>query len=284
VIAGQCDYSDQFVMQEQKSDVPEALRDLIVLPFDDGKDATVIVIDRATTTSKDRKMYLDFHAPGAIGKDGTATVGASKLKIMPVGAPGEVSLVRPTEKDCFKGQKRGSCDASRFDATSYRAVFDGPRAEAIHVLSVTGGTTVTAAPLAGARGVVVTGGRDATVAWPNKPNRAFSYTTPKGTQIVLDEKDVTVTATPSGAGCKVDVAPGGEMTTRPAVFALDASCAVVADGAAASAASAAGTAPTRIAHAPRSGCCAAEAAPGTSFAMVGLVAFVVRRRRHRARS
>ncbi len=278
VIAGRCDYSDQFVMQEQKTDVPDALRDLIVVPFDDGKDATVIVIDRATTTSADRKMYLDFHAPGTIGADGTATVGGSKLKIIAVGPPGAVSLVRPTEKDCFKGQKRGSCDASRFDATSYRAVIDGPRAEAIHVLSVTGGTTVTAAPLAGAHGVVVTGGRDVTVAWPDKPNRDFSYTTPKGTQIILDEKDVTIAAKPSGSGCTVSITPGGEMTARPAVFALDASCAVVADTAAASAASAAGTS-TRIAHAPRSGCCAAEAGPGTSFAMAGLVGFALRRRR-----
>ena len=281
VIAGRCDYSDQFVMQEQKTDVPDALRDLIVVPFDDGKDATVIVIDRATTTSAKRKMVLNFHAPGGIGTNGAATVGGSRLQIIAVGAPGAVSYIRSTERDCFKGQKRGSCDASRFDSTSYRAVIDGPRAEAIHVLAVTGGTNVTAVPLAGAHGVVVTGGRDATVAWPDKPNTGFSYTAPKGLQIILDEKNVTITATPDGDRCKVEVAKGGDATARPAIIVLDATCAIVADTPAASAASAAGTAPTRIAHAPRSGCCAAEAAPGSSFVMAGAVTLFIRRRKKR---
>jgi len=279
VIAARCDYSDQFKMQEKKSDVPDAIRDFVLVPFGDGKDATLIVIDRATTTSADRKLYVTFHTPGALDAHHAASVGGSKLEIIPVGPVGATSLVRPSEKDCFKGQPRGSCDAMRFPATGYRAVIDGPRAQAIHVLSVTGGTPVTAAAIE--HGVSVTGGRDVTVAWPDKPNRDFTYVAAKGTQVILDEKSVAITATPSGPGCAVTVAAGGPMTEVPAVFALDATCAVVADVAAPAAEPAPGTKPTRIAHPARSGCCGAEAAPGTSFAMAGLVVLVVRRRRRR---
>ena len=281
VVAARCDYSDQFKMQERKSDVPEALRDFVFVPYHDGKDGTLVVIDRATTTSADRKLYVTFHSVANIGADGTASVGASKLQITPVGAKGTVSIVRPDAKDCFKGQKRGSCDAGRFDSTGYRAVFDGPKVLAIHVLHVSGGGTVQAKAID--HGVSITGGRDLAIAWPDKPNTAFTYVAPKGTQVVLDVKDAAIAARPSGAGCEVSVTTGGKLP-RPAIFALDASCAVVADAEAASAMLAPGAAPpTRISHPPRSGCCAAEAAPGSSFAMAGGVTLVVRRRRRRAR-
>ena len=278
VTAARCDYSDQFKMQEQRSDVPEAIRDFVLVPFSDGKDATLIVIDRANTTSADRKLYVTFHTPGALAGDHTASVGRSKLAILPVGPVGATSIVQPSEKDCFKGQKRGSCDAMRFPATGYRAVIDGPHAQAIHVLGITGGTKLTATAIE--HGVSVTGGRDVTVAWPDKPNHDFTYTAPKGTQVILDEKDVTVSAVPSGAGCAVTVTKGGPLKDVPAVFALDATCAVVADVSGPTAEPAPGTTPTRIAHpAPRSGCCGAQTTPGSSLGMIGVVVLVVRRRR-----
>jgi len=279
VIAARCDYSDQFKMQEQKSDVPDAIRDFVLVPYNDGKDATLVVIDRATTTSADRKLYVTFHSPGAIGADGGASVGASKLKIIPVGAAGAVSIVKPSEKDCFKGQKRGACDAMRFPATGYRTVIDGPRAQAIHVLGVSGGAPVTASPIE--HGVSVTGGRAVTIAWPDKPGHDFTYTAPKGLQVILDEKAVTVTAAPNGTGCRITVAKGGSLVERPAVVVLDDACAVVAETATAAVPPSPGTAPTRIAHPARSGCCGAEAAPGSSVAMTGAVIAIVRRRRRR---
>src|SRR5439155_17217807 len=94
VVAVRCDYSDQYKFQQRKSDVPDALRDLVVLPADDGKDAVVVVIDRATTTDADRAMYLRFRTPGHLalspessvpGRQGaTASVGATKLAIAPI--------------------------------------------------------------------------------------------------------------------------------------------------------------------------------------------------------
>ena len=279
VIAARCDYSDQFVMQEQRSDVPDAIRDFVLVPYNDGKDATLVVIDRATTTSADRKLYLTFHSPGTIGADGAASVGTSKLKIIPVGPAGVVSIVKPSEKDCFKGQKRGACDAMRFPATGYRTVIDGPRAQAIHVLSISGGSPVTASAIE--HGVTVIGGRAVTVAWPDRPDHDFAYTAPKGVHVILDEKAVTVTAVPSGAGCMVKVTKGGQVAERPTVIVLDDGCGVVAETAMPRATPAPGTAPTRMVRPARSGCCGAEAAPGSTFAMASIVTVIVRRRRRR---
>jgi len=42
VVAARCDYSDQYKFQERRSDVPDAERDLVVLPSKDGRDAAVV--------------------------------------------------------------------------------------------------------------------------------------------------------------------------------------------------------------------------------------------------
>ena len=288
VIVARCDYSDQFKMQERRSDVPEALRDFVLVPSDDGRDATLVVVDRADTTSPERKMTLGFHAPATIAPGGAATIGASRLQITSVGAPGGIaaSIVRPTEKDCFKGQPRGACDAARFASTTYRAVVEGPRPRAAHVLSVTGGPPPPVTPLAGDgyRGALLGGARPAVIVWPDQPNTELHYVGKPGTHVVLAMGEgAQLSAQAQGGDCRVAVAKGtGHL--KPIVVQLDASCAVAADPEAASAASAAGTAPvpTRIGHPARSGCCGAEAAPGSSFAMAGLVVLVIRRRRRRA--
>ena len=63
VVAARCDYSDQYKFQERRSDVPDALRDLVMIPSSDGRDAVVVVVDRATTGDDDRPMYLRFRTP-----------------------------------------------------------------------------------------------------------------------------------------------------------------------------------------------------------------------------
>jgi MYXO-CTERM domain-containing protein len=98
--------------------------------------------------------------------------------------------------------------------------------------------------------------------------------------VILDATEgAEVTAKRDGDGCAVNVS-GGTGGMKPAVVSLDAQCAVTLDPEAA-AASAIGTkAPRRVrATSRRTGCCGAEAAPGTSFAMVLVVGLVLRRRR-----
>ncbi|HSN28156.1 MAG TPA: hypothetical protein VLT45_17845, partial [Kofleriaceae bacterium] len=114
------------------------------------------------------------------------------------------------------------------------------------------------------------------------------------------EDRATVTAKHTAGGCAVEVAGGGgalagggTMSARPLVIDVDAHCLVTEDpeGAARSAADthALGThAPaTRRerpgdVRAPRSGCCGAQAAPASSFAMAFVVlAALLRRPRRR---
>lgn len=274
VVAARCDYSDQFMMQEQKSDVPEALRDFVLVPSADGKDAALVVIDRASAG----KMWLTFHAPATIAADGSAKVGASQLKIIPIGNAGAHSIVHPDAKDCFKGQVRGLCDAGRFDSSGYRAIFDGPHPHAVHVLSVTGGAPFTASKIE--HGVVLAGPRAAAIAWPEKANEPFVYSAPPGEHIVLDVKDAQITAKSVGGNCEVSVAHGGTYP-RPATFTLDAQCKIVGDAAPASPAQQG----PRVTHPPRSGCCSATSTPTSSVAAAApVVAVLVRRRRRRARA
>lgn len=283
VIATRCDYSDQYRFQERRSDVPDALRDLVVIPSQDGTNAAVVVIDRANTGDSDRHMFLRFRTPGHLalaGAGATATIGTTALTIQPIGdAPEKPAIGAPAQKDCFKeGTVRGTCDAARFPTTDYRVELPGPKPLAVHLITATDpSVTVTATPLPG--GVHLAGMRDATIIW-----RAGSYTTPPGIQVVLDGPPAAaITAKHVDGGCGVDIASGGSLKGPPLIFALDASCNVV-DDPEGPAASAAHTRPaaSRAAgsHSPRSGCCGANAAPDSPLAMaVVVVAVLVRRRR-----
>jgi hypothetical protein len=283
VIATRCDYSDQYKFQDRRSDVPDAFRDLVVVPSADGTNAAVVVIDRASTNDSDRHMYLRFRTPGHLALSGTratATVGKTALTIAPIGpVNGKPAIGAPTEKDCFKeGTVRGTCDAARFPVTDYRLELPGPKPVAVHLITATDpSVTVTATPLDG--GVHLAGMRDATIMW-----RAGSYTTPPGIQVVLGgPAAASVTAKHVDGGCSVDIKDGGSMKGPPLIFTLDASCNVV-DDPEGPAASAAHTKPAGShssgARSPRSGCCGAQAAPSSPVAMaVVVVAALVRRRR-----
>ena len=153
VIATRCDYTDQYKFQHRKTDIPHASRDLVVLPSADGTDASIVVIDRAITGSGSRNMYLRFRVPSGIaldGETGTSTVGGSKLQIAaPLRTSGKAFVGLAKEKDCFKGQPRGNCDAARFPVTDYRVELAGPDPLAVHVLSATASGSATATKLAG---------------------------------------------------------------------------------------------------------------------------------------
>jgi hypothetical protein len=288
VVAARCDYADAYKFQHRPTDVPEALRDFVLVPNAGGTDAALLVIDRADTTAADRYMNLRFRTPGKLAlADATATakVGATQLAITSVqrsgGTPG---IGGPSHKDCYKaGTVKGQCDAARFPVSDFRVQIPGPRPAAVHLISATGGTPATAAPLSGQgwAGVKLGGVRDATVIW-RTGGGTLSYSAAPGLHVILDATDTAkLDAKKSGASCAVTVTGADTGAQKPLSATLDASCNVTLDPEAA-AASAVGTKPARARpgnRSPRSGCCGAEAAPGQSGAMILIVAALLLRRR-----
>ncbi len=282
VVAARCDYADQYRFQHRPSDVPEAVRDLVMIPSADGTDASVVVIDRASTTSDQRAMYVRFRVPATLalaGDTATTTIGGTKLAIRSL--VGKPTIGTTKLKDCFAdGVERGKCDASRIPVNDLRVEVAGPEPRAVHVISATGGKPGAVATISGdgVTGVRVSG---AVVVWPTKPGGALHYRAPSGTHVVLDAPQTdgmtTVTATHDGDDCIVDVTAGGSMPARPAVFALDDTCAVTVDPPGATTGPA--IAPPAIHNASRTGCCDAQRAPGSPIAMATLVLAVLRRRR-----
>jgi len=299
VVAARCDYSDQFKMQERPSDIGEALRDFVLLPSSDGRDAALLVIDRASTGAANRGMNLRFRTSGHLalaGDIGTASVGATKLSIASIArsAAGTTAIGQSTANSCYKlGGPKGQCDAARFPVTDYRVQIPGPSPVGVHLISATGdkATPATATPLSGSgwAGVRVSGVRDAVVVWRTSRASAgaLDYAAPAGTHVILDPPDTnaTVTAKRDGKGCAVHVTGGGKLPARPLVIALDGQCNVTLDPEA-PAASAIGTRAPRTrsagaARSPRSGCCGAEATPGSAVAMTLVVLAILFRRRRR---
>ena len=289
VVAARCDYADQFKFQHRPSDVPEALRDFVLLPNSDGTDAVLVVVDRASTTAENRAMHLRFRVPAPLevsGDAASATVGGTQLAIQTIaktgGAPTRGS---PSGKDCFApGIKKGQCDAARVSVTDYRLIVPGPKPRAVHAISVTGATKATTKSLGEKTwaGVQLGGVRDAIVVWPTASSSAFEYRGPRGTHVILDAPEsAAVTASTDGDGCKIKVASGGEHKQRPLILALDGSCTVAVDPEAENASSAVGTKPPPIrkqATSRRSGCCGAQTTPGSPIAMTIVVAWIVLRR------
>lgn len=297
VVALRCDYAGAYKFQHRDSDVRAASRDLVLLPSRDGTDAALVVIDRARTGAAQLAMHLRFRVAGGLGLDrdvATKTLGGSRLVIAAIErSAGRPQIGRTSIKDCFgKGTILGQCDAARFDASDYRLEIAGPEPRAVHVIDAL--PAGTRAATAGAalegptwRGVQVTGPRAAVVVWPKAPTAALRYRGSPGTHVVLDAPQVaglaTITAHRDGDACAVEVSAGGPSAARPAVFELDAACAVTLDPATGRAASAARSPARSATPGPRgSGCCAAHGAPGSSIAL-GLGALgLARRRRRRA--
>jgi hypothetical protein len=298
VVAARCDYADAYRFQDRKSDIPEAVRDFVLLPSSDGHDASLVVLDRATTADADGKMYLRFRVPGELAVDpsGTATATIKDARLTISGAAGAIAG-KTALKDCFQaGTKRGNCDAARFPVTDYRVELAGPAPHAVHVIDATAtGTSARHARLSGDgwAGLHLEGPRDAVIVWPLKPGAPLTYRAPRArpgapiTHVVLDgpatDGKATVTAKPAGDACAVTVAAGGASAIRatPVIVTLDDACTVTADPEAPSGVSAEGKpAPIRgKSNSRRGGCCGAQAAPGSPIAMSAVMVGLLRRRR-----
>ncbi len=329
IVVARCDYADQYKFQHRPSDVPAAQRDLIVFPWDQGRNATMIVVDRARSGDAARGLHLRFRTQAKLERDGDGARGergASAVTVRQLHVSGGAGEVRERARgDCFSGATRGGCDIPRFPVHEWTLVVPGPTMEAVHAIDATpararepaptvdrqGAVTVISAVRGGEAQVVAVGGGDG----------GFSYRAAAGSHVVLDgPADAVVAAAADKGGCAVTVRGAGDGTRvagRPATFRVDASCAIQADavlsrplataaagaaevpidaGAAgiADAQAAAGVAPGgsdgsigtpagTLPRSARSGCCGAQATPGSPIAMAALVlAWCLRRRRRRA--
>lgn len=339
VVVARCDYADQYKFQDRPSDVPAAIRDIVMVPWQGGKDATVVVVDRAESGDPARGLHLRFRTEAKLARDGEiarGTRGSSSLTLQRLWSSGGAPEVRSVSKgDCFSGATRGGCEAARFPVEEWRLQVPGPAMEAAHVIDVAaasaklapaavarqGKVQVITAERAGARMVVVVG--------------QGSYTGPADARhVVLDAPaNASVSAASGPGGCAVSITSGGRGSKVPAaarVFYLDATCALTAEGdltrplaagaepempVAAGPSTATGGADggelARVAdlpepggyepapvppttdgplgatpRSPRSGCCGAQATPGSPLGLTGVVfawwVFTGVRRRRRA--
>lgn len=298
VVAARCDYADAYRFQDQPSDVPEALRDFVLLPSADGRDAQLVIADRATTGGAGNHMYLRFRVPAelAIDRTGTAVAAIRGGRLAIHGSAGG-ALGKTALKDCFQpGTDRGNCDAARIPVTDYRVEIAGPEPRAVHVIDATGaggGATSQAISGQGWAGVAVAGARDAVVVWSTHPGAALSYRAPRRravSHVVLDAPQAAgmarVTARPEADACLVTVEPGGPVAAAPLVVTLDERCAVTADPEASDRpVPRAAPPPARSGSRPaRAGCCGAGSAPATPIAMALVVLAPRPRWRPRART
>jgi hypothetical protein len=247
IVAARCDYADQYKFQDRPSDVPEAMRDVVLVPYGKGDAAAMVVIDRARSGAKDRELYLRFKTEATLKLDGdvaTGKTGDTQVTIRRVtstsGTP-EIKVQKADNHGCMKeGDTRGGCEDARIDVNAYKLTVDGPSMFALHVIDAAAPAKTPPAveQLSGADGVVLTrDGRTAVVVAGT--GKDLSYTAPKSdaTYHVISgapEKggQTSIAASASGDGCKVTVSASGggtKVDARPAVVVLDASCAVAED-------------------------------------------------------
>jgi hypothetical protein len=292
-LAVRCDYADAYKFQERKSDVPRAQRDIVLLPRNNGTDATVLVIDRAASGAAERGLHLRFRTTGTLvrspdGAGARAAVGQSILTIRQLAASGGTPELRHlTKSDCWQpGITRGNCDVPRFAVEEWRTVVPGPEMLVVHSLEVAGkpsklaptevvtdGVHVVSVE-GGAQLVVFTDNAAATLAY--KAPRAPVGATREHVILdapVADDGTVAVTAAVAGDACAVTLttadAPGAtRIAGRPGSLILDDRCAL-RDGAPRQPTP--HTAAPAVPHATRGGCCDASTGAASSTVMTILV-------------
>jgi hypothetical protein len=244
IIVVRCDYADQYRFQHRKSDVPMAMRDLVLLPHDDG--AAAIVVDRAETGGAARALHLRFRSLAKLALTDTVargTRGKSSLtirRVMATGGTPEIESI-PKSSCSARGKQRGNCDAARFAVDEYRLIVPGPAPLAVHLVDAAGAKAQLAAPaVSGSDGAhaihLRRGDRHATVVVGAPARGPLVYRAPAAARrahVVLDAgaDRITVSARREGADCAVTVtaAQSGGQSGQPAVFVVDETCAVSED-------------------------------------------------------
>ena len=314
IVTARCDYADQYKFQDRPSDVPAAVRDIVVFPWDKGRNAVTIVIDRAASGDPARGLHLRFRTQASLTADGNGAVGdrgGASVAIRTLWASGGKGEARTRKRgDCFSGATRGGCDIPRFAVDEWTMVVPGPTMEVAHAIDVGAHRKREAAPAVEKQGAVtvVTAkrGDGNFVVAVGGGGKTLTYRAAAGTHAVLDAApDTAVSAVADKGGCAVTVggSGGAKVSGRPAIFQLDAACAVVPDGmlaqplagpspdgpidAGAEAVAEArdggsggggggedgsiGTPQGTLPRSARSGCCGAQATPGSPLFMSVLV-------------
>lgn len=249
-LALRCDYADQWRFREVASPIRSAWRDFVLLPWPvegEADGATLLVLDRARTREPDHALHLRFRTPGDLeqaGAGGSARIGDSRLSILRLSSSGgEVALRALPKGDCFgEGTTRGGCDAARFDAHEVRLVVPGTEPRAVFEIDLGPKGSSTTMPKAEA--LVAEGGG----AWRlERAGRRFVVAAADGAQALryampaaADTLHVALPGTVGGSAsvrvaaqrvlddCRVVVggADGVALPGAPALFTLDADCAV----------------------------------------------------------
>jgi len=286
VIATRCDYADQYKFQHRPTDIPLALRDIVMIPWGKQRaDATTVVIDRAKTNAADHNMYLRFRSPSLFANErgvARAKVGASMFtirRIAPATVEPEVRAAKVA--DCWD-MERGHCDRSRIPSGEYRIVIPGPKPEGIHVLDAAAADDLAVATLEDGVTHLRRGNEDAYVSvkrsYTVKPSsRAIHVVLVDGAQ------PATLSVTRAGDRCKIEVAgAGAQRVPGPLIFTVDAGCRSADDTRTGPAFPVLAASAVRSVAAPRkarSGCCDAGGGAASSLVLAGLVLGLCYRRR-----
>jgi MYXO-CTERM domain-containing protein len=246
IVTARCDYADHYRFQERPSDVPMAMRDVVLVPSENGN-ASAVVVDRARTGSAARALHLRFRSTASLALEPAGArgiTGRSSLAIAPVFTSSGAPVVRRgTVGDCFgKDTTRGNCAAARFAVQDYVLDVNGGDALAIHVLDLADASETLSVPRAtrASDHRVVSferGRRRASVVIAEPGERStLTYRAAPGHHVVLDAPGArtgraTVTATRDGALCAVTVSatPSGGMDARPLALTVSESCSVTED-------------------------------------------------------
>jgi hypothetical protein len=289
VVAARCSYADQYRFQDKPSDIPEAVRDFVLLPNGDGSDAALVIVDRAVTNDDQHGMHLRFRVPGALQlaahQNAAARIGRTQLAIEQLRSSGGTTTAGQTAlRTCYaKGIKRGQCDAARFDVSEVRVSLAGPAPYATHVIKATGSahrTNTLAIGGEGWDGVYVSGAPASVVVVPRNTHRPLTYEVPgnKETRHVILGLTEGITATRAADSCRVTVGPAAHAGV--AIVVLDSSCNVRVDTRAAGRTPSAPPRSTRVKRA--GGCCDRQGAGATPIASSLVIGALMLRRRRRA--
>lgn len=247
IVVARCDYADQYKFQENPSDVPMAMRDVVLVPSGGG-DATVVVVDRAKTGGDAKNLFLRFRTTSALALDGrgaSGKQGASSLAIRAVHqSSGKAEVKIFTKGDCFKGDAtRGNCRAARFPVNDYALTLRGPDPLAIHVLDAAAATATAVPPVVtsvpGARLVSFERGKQSStvVVADGSAREKLAYRARPGGHVVLDPPASSagtsqVTAVLKDGQCDVTIVPAasGGLVARPLAIVLSERCDVKLDG------------------------------------------------------
>ena len=229
VIAARCDYADQYKFQERASDIPLAIRDIVLIPWGKQRaDATTVVIDRTESGAAERQMHLRFRSPSMFKLDkdvAHAKIGASTFTIRRVSPTTGAPEVRAPKVGACWEMPRGKCDTTRLPTGEYRIAIPGPKPEAIHVLDAAATNDLAVATIAEGVTHLRRGTQDAYVAanpvtYSTKPSAGAIHVV-----LVDGPSPAKVTVTRDGDKCTVAVATDGPAREpAPLVFTVDDKC------------------------------------------------------------